>query len=79
MNFVMLPMYFLSGVFFSYERFPEFLHPILRVLPLTALNDALRAVVNDGSGILSLWTELATLVGWAGLSFVLALKFFRWR
>jgi ABC-2 type transport system permease protein len=79
MNLVMMPMYFLSGVFFSYERFPQVMHPVLRALPLTALNDALRAVVNDGFSISRLWVELLVLGAWGVFSFALALKFFRWK
>ena len=45
MNLVMMPMWIFSGVFFSYERFPAILHPLIRAFPLTALNDALRATI----------------------------------
>ena len=51
MNVVMMPMWICSGVFFSYERFPDAVKPFIRALPLTALNDALRAVMNDGYGL----------------------------
>ena len=61
MNFIMMPMYILSGAFFSYERFPAFAIPIIRALPLTALNDALRAVMNDGKPLYAIWLELAVL------------------
>ncbi|TNF25939.1 MAG: ABC transporter permease [Deltaproteobacteria bacterium] len=79
MNLVMLPMYILSGTFFSYERFPEALHPVLQALPLTALNDALRAVMNDGQGIATQLPELAVLGLWGVLPFAIALKIFRWK
>tara|TARA_R110002072_G_scaffold2288_14_gene18977 strand:- start:4449 stop:5495 length:1047 start_codon:yes stop_codon:yes gene_type:complete len=79
MNFVMMPMWLGSGVFFSYERFPEFLHPVLRLLPLTALNDALRATMLDGAPLTQLWPELAVLLVWTVLPFWLALKIFRWQ
>ena len=49
MNFVMLPMWIFSGVFFSPSRFPDAILPVIRLLPLTALNDALRAVMIDGA------------------------------
>jgi ABC-type multidrug transport system permease subunit len=78
MNLVMLPMWVLSGIFFSSERFPEFLQPIIRVLPLTALINALRAVMLEGAPLVSQWGEILTLVLWGGVSFVLALRFFRW-
>jgi ABC-2 type transport system permease protein len=79
MNLVMLPMWLLSGTFFSYERFPVAVQPLIRALPLTALNDALRAVVNDGAPLASRWMELLILATWAGLSFVLAIRLFRWQ
>ncbi len=78
-NLVMLPMFVGSGVFFSTARFPEAAQPFLRVLPLTALNDALRAVMIDGAGARGVWSELALLAGTAAVTFALALKLFRWR
>ncbi|RNC81901.1 MAG: ABC transporter permease [Phycisphaera sp.] len=78
MNLVMMPMWLASGVFFSYERFPDALHPILQLLPLTALNDALRNVMLDGDSVLSLGKELTVMTAWCVASFVVALKIFRW-
>ena len=77
-NLVMMPMWILSGVFFSYERFPKIFLPAIRALPLTALNDAMRAIILQGSSIGSQWSRIAVLVIWGGVSFVLALKWFRW-
>jgi ABC-type multidrug transport system permease subunit len=77
-NLVMMPMWILSGVFFSYERFPKIFLPAIRALPLTALNDALRAIILQGASLGSQWSRIAILVIWGGLSFVLALKWFRW-
>ncbi|MBM4184127.1 MAG: ABC transporter permease [Gemmatimonadetes bacterium] len=77
-NLVIVPMWLGSGVFFSYERFPEAIHPLLRALPLTALNDALRAGMIDGAGLGSMLPELAVLAAWMVIPFVLALKVFRW-
>ncbi len=77
-NLAMLPMWLLSGVFFSYERFPEVAHPLIRLLPLTALNDALRAVSIEGALATSLLPEIIVMTGWMVLSFVVALRFFRW-
>ena len=79
MNLVMLPMWVLSGVFFSYERFPEAIHSLLRLLPLTALNDALRGVMLDGQSPMQLWPQMTTLAVWGGVTFVVALRIFRWR
>ena len=79
MNLVMVPMWICSGVFFSYERFPDAALPFIRALPLTALNDALRAVMNDGLGIQSVASELAILVAWTVGTYVVGLKIFRWQ
>jgi ABC-type multidrug transport system permease subunit len=79
MNLVMLPMWILSGTFFSYARFPDAMIPFVKALPLTALNDALRAVMIDGAAVTSLVTPLAIVVAWGAVSFVIALKIFRWR
>jgi ABC-type multidrug transport system permease subunit len=72
-------MWLLSGSFFSYERFPAAVRPAIRALPLTALNDALRAVINDGTPLSASWLELAVLVAWGAVSFVVALRVFRWQ
>jgi ABC-2 type transport system permease protein len=79
MNFVMLPMWILSGSFFSYERFPAWLKLPIRLLPLTAVNDALRAVYNDGASLFGVGPELAVLAAWGVLGFGVALKTFRWQ
>jgi ABC-type multidrug transport system permease subunit len=78
-NLFMLPMWLLGGSFFSYERFPDVAQPFIQALPLTALNDALRAVVNDGASLLSTWPQLAVLGAWGGIAFVLSLRIFRWQ
>jgi ABC-2 type transport system permease protein len=78
MNAVMMPMYILSGVFFSWERFPTFLHPVIKALPLTALNDSLRAVILEGAGLAVVAMPAAVMATWASVSFVLALRWFRW-
>jgi ABC-type multidrug transport system permease subunit len=78
-NLVLLPMWILSGVFFSYERFPAAAHPFIRALPLTALNDALRAVMNEAAGLPAVLPQLAVLLAWGAACFVVALKFFRWK
>lgn len=78
LNLVMVPMWLGSGVFFSYERFPEAIHPLLRALPLTALNDALRAGMIDGAGLAQVLPELAVLGVWTVVPFAVALRVFRW-
>jgi ABC-2 type transport system permease protein len=79
MNLVMLPMWLLSGVFFPSERFPEVTQPFIKVLPLTAMNDALRGVMLEGKSLTELGWELAVLTFWGLIPFVIALKIFRWR
>jgi len=77
-NVVMMPMWIFSGVFFSYERFPALIHPFIKALPLTALNDALRASILEGTPLLNQWPRLLIMILWGGISFALALKWFRW-
>jgi ABC-2 type transport system permease protein len=77
-NLVMMPMWVFSGVFFSYERFPAVVHPLIRALPLTALNDALRATILEGAPLAAQAGRLAVLVAWTAVSFLLALSWFRW-
>ncbi len=78
LNLVMVPMWVFSGVFFASSNFPEVVQPFVQALPLTALNDALRAVMNDGDSLAAIWHELAILAAWGGVSFAAALKLFRW-
>lgn len=79
MNFAMFPMWIGSGVFFSIERFPAAAQPFLRAIPLTALNEALRAVMLEGAGLVAVLPQLANLALWGVLSFFLALRLFRWQ
>lgn len=79
MNAVMLPMYIVSGVFFSSDRFPSEVQPLIKLLPLTALNDGLRAVMNDGAGWAALPQPAAVLGAWGVVCFALAFRLFRWR
>jgi ABC-2 type transport system permease protein len=79
MNLVMLPMWVCSGVFFSYERFPDAAKPYIRALPLTALNDALRGVMNDGLTTAELMPQLLILLAWGLVTSVIGLRIFRWQ
>jgi ABC-2 type transport system permease protein len=79
MNMVMVPMWIFSGIFFSTERFPAAAQPFVQALPLTALNDALRAVMLEGAGTGPLMGELGLLALWGAVSFAIALKVFRWQ
>jgi len=79
MNLAQVPMWILSGVFFSAQRFPDAVQPVISALPLTALIDALRAHMLQGAGLPQLGPQLGVLTGWLLVCFVLALKLFRWR
>ena len=79
MNLVMLPMWVLSGVFFAATNFPDAMQPFIHVLPLTALNDAMRAVVNEGRSLDSVVPQMAILAAGGRSSFAAALKLFRWQ
>ncbi len=78
-NLVMLPMWIFSGVFFAASNFPGFFQPFVQALPLTAVNDALRANMLEGASLASVGSELAIITAWMVISFVAALKLFRWR
>lgn len=78
MNFVMVPMWIFSGVFFSWSHFPDAIHPFIRLLPLTALNDGLRAVLLDGAGVGAVGLLLVNMLAWGVGSFALSVKIFRW-
>jgi ABC-2 type transport system permease protein len=78
-NAVMLPMYVLSGVFFSASRFPDAAQPFIQVLPLTALNEGLRSIMNDGMGWDAIGYPLLLLIAWGGLCYALAFRIFRWK
>jgi ABC-2 type transport system permease protein len=77
-NLATIPIWLGSGVFFSYERFPEFAQPLLRALPLTPLNDALRAIMLDGVSLAGILPDLGLVLAWGVVSFTLALWLFRW-
>ena len=79
MNFIMLPMWLLSGTFFSSERFPQVLQPFIQILPLTALNNVLRALMNEGTSLSANWMPIGILLFWFLISFVVALKIFKWQ
>jgi ABC-type multidrug transport system permease subunit len=79
MNVTMMPMWVLSGVFFSSENFPKAVQPLIQALPLTATNNALRASMLRGEGWSVVGPEILLLAGWAVLTLWLALKWFRWR
>ena len=79
MNLLMVPMWIFSGIFFSSERFPEAIQPLIKLIPLTPLIDALRAVMLEGAPLTAQLTRIGIMCAWGAVSFVLALRWFRWR
>ncbi len=79
MNLVMLPMWILSGVFFSATRFPAVIQPVVRALPLTAAIEALRGNMLQGTGLGQQTAQIGILLAWLVVSFAVALRIFRWR
>ena len=78
MNLVMVPMWLFSGIFFSPERFPDLLQPLVQALPLTQLIHALRAVILEGASLASQGWRMLALAAWGAVPFGLALRWFRW-
>jgi ABC-type multidrug transport system permease subunit len=78
MNLIMLPMWILSGIFFSSERFPAAVQPYINLLPLTPLINALRAVILEGQSLFQLCPQVVILMAWGVVTFTLSLKWFRW-
>jgi ABC-2 type transport system permease protein len=77
-NLVSLPMMFLSGVFFPRDAMPDFLASVTQFMPLTYVNEALRAVVNEGAALTSLGPQLLGMGAWVAITFVLAVRLFSW-
>ena len=78
MNVIMMPMWLLSGVFFSTDRFPEVFQPFIQALPLTQFNYALRAVILEGMSLGSQIWRLAFIAAWGVISYFFTLRWFRW-
>jgi ABC-2 type transport system permease protein len=79
MNLVMLPMWILSGVFFSATRFPAVIQPVVRALPLTAAIETLRGNMLQGTNLGQLTPQIGILLAWLVVSFAISLRIFRWR
>jgi ABC-type multidrug transport system permease subunit len=79
MNVTMMPMWIVSGVFFSSQRFPDVVQPLIKALPLTAAIDALRMNMLQGGSLAQVAPQMGVLGAWLVLCFTLALKLFRWR
>ncbi len=78
MNLVMIPMWIASGIFFSPDRFPGIAQPFIKLLPLTPLIKALRQVMLEGAGLTAIGSELAMILAWGAVTFLIALRTFRW-
>ncbi len=78
-NFVMLPMWIFSGVFFSASNFPAAIQPVVQALPLTALVNGLRAIMLQGAGIGTVVPQLGVLVVYLVVCLAAALRLFRWQ
>lgn len=77
-NAVVTPMMVVSGIFFSYQHFPEWTIPFIRHLPLTMLADGVRSIFNEGAGIMQIWRETLILTATGLVTFVIGLKIFKW-
>jgi ABC-type polysaccharide/polyol phosphate export permease len=79
MNVVMMPMWIASGVFFSSQKFPRLMQPFIKILPLTAVIDALRASMLQGANLEQMMPQVGIILFWLVICFALALKLFRWK
>ena len=77
-NLVIMPMFIFSGVFFSSANFPDAMQPFIKALPLTALNDSLRAVMNEGAGVMAVAPQAALMAVVAVVTFAVGVRIFRW-
>jgi ABC-2 type transport system permease protein len=79
MNLVQLPMWVLSGIFFSSDRFPDAMQPLIKALPLTPLINSLRAVMLEGASLLSQAVPIGIMAAWSIVCFAIGLRIFRWQ
>jgi ABC-type multidrug transport system permease subunit len=79
MNLTMIPMWIFSGIFFSSERFPDAIQPVIKAIPLTPLIDSLRSVMLEGAPLAEQLGRMGIMAAWGAISFALALRWFRWR
>ena len=77
-NFVVFPMMVLSGIFFSYQNFPDWSLPVIKNLPLTVLTDGIRSIFNEGAGYHEVAMPILILVATGVLFFSAGLKIFKW-
>jgi ABC-type multidrug transport system permease subunit len=77
-NFVVMPMMVLSGIFFSYHNFPDWSVPVIQKLPLTTLTDGIRSIFNEGAGFPEVALPVLILTATGALFFSVGLKIFKW-
>jgi ABC-2 type transport system permease protein len=77
-NLFMFPQYFLSGTFFPKSALPAFLQPVIKFLPLTAVNDAMRNVAFEGAPLASCLPQILTLLVWGIIVYAITARIFRW-
>lgn len=77
-NFVVFPMMVLSGIFFSYQNFPDWSIPVIKLLPLTMLTDGIRSIFNEGAGFQEVGLPILMLAATGVLFFSAGLKIFKW-
>jgi ABC-2 type transport system permease protein len=77
-NFVVFPMMILSGIFFSYQNFPDWSLPVIRNLPLTMMTDGIRSIFNEGAGYHETALPTIILITIGAAFFTAGLKIFKW-
>jgi len=77
-NAITFPMMFLSGTFFEVSNMPSFIEPVVKILPLTYVSDALRQIMVDGSPLHSMTIDIAVMAAWAAVCLAITIRFFRW-
>ena len=73
---ITMPMMFVSGVFYPIETMPWIFQKIAYILPLTYVNDALRAVMLKGAGVGDIWLDIVVLLGFTAVFFALGVTQF---
>jgi ABC-2 type transport system permease protein len=76
---IMLPLYFISGVFVASTELPSWLRDVAKVFPVEHLSDGLHNAYNPtvhGVGIV--WSDIAVLVLWLAIGLAVALARFSW-
>ena len=75
---VTTPMFVLSGIFFSYQHFPSWSIPFIKIIPLTMLADSVRSIFIEGAGFSDVALSFFVMLGMGILFFIIGLKTFKW-